>query len=104
VSLRHSKESGEFEREIGQLEGVLDCHHVTGGYSLMLKVKTDNTSSLEQLISQIHSIAGVDHTETMVVLSTHTERTQIHLPLEDAPPGRRVHHIDEGPVTRLRGI
>ena len=41
-----------------------------------LKIKTDNTSSLERLISTIRSIEGVSRTETMVVLSTHTERSQ----------------------------
>ena len=53
---------------------MLECHHVTGQHTLMLKVKTDNTSSLERLISAIRSIEGVARTETMVVLSTHTER------------------------------
>ena len=56
---------------------MLECHHVTGEHTLLLKVKTDNTSSLEELISTIRSIEGVTRTETMVVLSTHTERTQI---------------------------
>ena len=53
---------------------MLECHHVTGGYTLLLKVKTANTSTLEELISHIRSIEGVARTETMVVLSTHTER------------------------------
>ena len=34
-----------------RLDDVLECHHVTGEYTLLLKVKTANTSSLEQLIS-----------------------------------------------------
>ncbi len=53
---------------------MLECHHVTGGYTLLLKVKTANTSTLEELISHLRSIEGVTRTETMVVLSTHTER------------------------------
>jgi DNA-binding Lrp family transcriptional regulator len=54
---------------------------------LLLKIKTANTSSLEELISKIRSIEGVDRTETMVVLSTHTERTQIpiHFNANQAP-------------------
>lgn len=80
VLISHPKLIGEFEQEISQLDGVLECHHVTGQHTLLLKVKTENTSTLEQLISSIRSIEGVDRTETMVVLSTHTERTQIGLP------------------------
>ena len=45
----------------------------------MLKVKTANTETLERLIDRIRSIDGVARTETMVVLSTHTERTRIAL-------------------------
>ena len=33
-----------------------------------------DTSSLEELIRQVRAIPGVARTETMVVLSTHTER------------------------------
>ena len=44
---------------------------------MLLKVKTANTATLEELIRTIRLIEGVTRTETMVVLSTHTERTQI---------------------------
>jgi len=50
------------------LDDVLECHHVTGEHTLMMKIKTENTSSLERLISAIRSIEGVARTETMVVL------------------------------------
>jgi len=77
VSVNHPRMLEEFERTVQELSDVLECHHVTGQHTLLLKVKTDNTSSLERLISTIRSIAGVERTETMVVLSTHTERVQI---------------------------
>ena len=67
------------ERQLVALNGVLECHHVTGEYTLLLKVKTVNTSSLEALISRLRSIDGVEKTETMVVLSTNTERSQLRL-------------------------
>jgi len=51
-------------------------------------VKTRNTSSLEALIKAIRSIDGVIRTETMVVLSTHTERTQLALRDRERPPRR----------------
>ena len=76
----------EFERQVAALPDVLECHHVTGAFTLLLKVKTANTSTLERLISQIRSLAGVGRTETMVVLSTHTERVRLPLhPVESAP-------------------
>lgn len=77
VSINHPRRLGQFEKIVESLDDVLECHHVTGQHALLLKVKTHNTSSLEQLISRIRSIEGVERTETMVVLSTHTERSQI---------------------------
>jgi Lrp/AsnC family leucine-responsive transcriptional regulator len=86
VLIGHPNVIGDFERQVTALRDVLECHHVTGEYTLLLKVKTANTSSLERLISQIRSLAGVARTETMVVLSTHTERVQLGLhPAEPAP-------------------
>ncbi len=96
VSVSHPRMLEEFERTVAELNDVLECHHVTGQHTLLLKVKTDNTSALERLISAIRSIAGVDRTETMVVLSTHTERVQIHLdsaePPEESGSSRRPRH------------
>jgi len=79
VIISHPNLIGDFERQVVALDDVLECHHVTGEHTLLLKVKTANTSSLEGLISQIRSIEGVARTNTMVVLSTHTERAQLAL-------------------------
>ncbi len=76
------------ETEVAAMDEVLECHHVTGGYTLMLKVKTRNTESLEQLIDSVRGVEGVARTETMVVLSTHTERTRIFLGADDEFPER----------------
>jgi Lrp/AsnC family leucine-responsive transcriptional regulator len=88
VSISHPSGIGAFEREIAHVEDVLDCHHVTGNHTLMLKVKTESTETLERLIDRMRSIEGVNRTETMVVLSTHTERTRIRLEPEIAEPRR----------------
>jgi Lrp/AsnC family leucine-responsive transcriptional regulator len=87
---------GTFENQLVALDGVLECHHVTGEYTLLLKVKTSNTSSLEGLIRQIRSLDGVARTETMVVLSTHTERVQLGLhPPASTPPVKRARRNGE---------
>jgi Lrp/AsnC family transcriptional regulator, leucine-responsive regulatory protein len=69
----------QLEAQIAAFEEVLESHHVTGAYTMLLKVKTQNTESLEQLISRIRLIDGVTRTETLVVLSTRLERTLIPL-------------------------
>jgi len=74
----------QFEQQLVALGDVLECHHVTGEYTLLLKVKTANTTSLERLISRIRALSGVIRTETTVVLSTLAERTT--LAVGDAEP------------------
>src|SRR5581483_2047530 len=50
VIIGHPSVIGTFEQQVVALDDVLECHHVTGEYTLLLKVKTANTSSLERLI------------------------------------------------------
>ncbi len=101
VSISHPKTIPLFEQTVDLLEDVLECHHVTGQHTLLLKVKTNNTSSLERLISTIRSIEGVSRTETMVVLSTHTERGLIAVRERTETPdgnGRRHRHAASRPA------
>ncbi len=81
VSMNYPKMIESFERAVARVPAVLECHHVTGAHSLLLKVKTRNTRSLESLLSRIRAIDGVQRTDTMVVFSTRTERTQV--PVDD---------------------
>lgn len=93
VSIGHPKTIGLFEQTVELLDDVLECHHVTGEHTVLLKVKTRNTSTLEELIRTIRLIEGVTRTETMVVLSTHTERTQIAVHGEEhSEPGNGRRH------------
>ena len=92
VSTAQPRAIGAVEREISAIDDVLECHHVTGAHTLMLKVKTQNTETLEKVIDTIRSIDDVTRTETNVVLSTHAERPHISLQTSrefDARPGRR---------------
>jgi Lrp/AsnC family leucine-responsive transcriptional regulator len=90
VSVTSPRALASFEQVVEHIDEVLECHHVTGAWSLMLKVKADDTEGLERVIDTLRELEGVTRTETMVVLSTQTERTRIPLPvLEDAPPPRR---------------
>lgn len=66
-----------FEQSLPELGDVLECHHVTGGPSLLLKVKTRSTETLQNLIRTLRALPGVERTETNVVLSTMVERSGI---------------------------
>jgi Lrp/AsnC family leucine-responsive transcriptional regulator len=103
VSITHPKRIVKFEAAIDALEDVLECHHVTGEHTFLLKVKTEDTSSLERLISTIRSIDGVECTETTVVLSTHSERTQLPLRQKGVQPVRRSRRNGDKQATECEG-
>ena len=79
LSINFPKNIDEFTRFVQGLDGVLECHHVTGRHSLLLKVKAPNTSALEGLIAQLQHLDAVERTETTVVLSTRKELTAVPL-------------------------
>ena len=70
VSISHQRYIDGFSSHVKGHEDVLECHHVTGDESFILKVKTANTVSLEMLLAEIRSMEGVTRTVTKVVLST----------------------------------
>jgi len=103
VSISHPTLIAAFEKAVAKVDDVLECHHVTGHHTLLMKVKTENTSTLETLIRALRSMEGVERTETMVVFSTHTERTQIALGNVDAVDSRRPRRNGHKPTSHLKG-
>ncbi len=93
VSVDRAHAIGRLETQIVAISDVLECHHVTGAHTLMVKAKTRNTQALEELIESIRSLEGVTRTETTVVLSTAVERSGIALGPSDefAPSPTRPH-------------
>ncbi len=62
------------------LEEVLECHRVAGADSYLLKVRTENTASLDSLLVEtLRTIAGVTRTHTTIVLSSVKETTRVHV-------------------------
>jgi Lrp/AsnC family transcriptional regulator, leucine-responsive regulatory protein len=79
VSIGHQRDINGFAVQMVQYPDVLECHHVTGEESFILKVKSANTASLEKLLGEIRSLEGVTRTVTSVVLSTAKEGQAIEL-------------------------
>ncbi len=52
---------------------ILECHSITGDGSHMLKIRTENTASFEQLLSRIQSWGGVTKSRSNIVLSSFKE-------------------------------
>lgn len=97
VGISHPHQIADFEEAVRLLPDVLECHHVTGRHTLIVKLRTENTASLHELISKIRGLPGVERTESMIVLETQFERQHVAPPEQDEPEEERT------PRRRTRG-
>jgi Lrp/AsnC family leucine-responsive transcriptional regulator len=89
VLLDHPKHDQSFQEAMEKRPEVLECHHVVGPYSYILKVKVGDTAALEDLLARrIKALPGVSQTVTVVVLSTSKEDTAIEIPLPSLAESR----------------
>lgn len=78
VLLERPEHDAPFVAAMAELPEVQECHHVTGDYAYLLKVRTHGTKSLERLIAgSIKSLPGVVRTLTLVALSTPKENAAL---------------------------
>ncbi len=80
ISVKYPKYFRGFISEVRQLPEVLECHRITGNHSCLLKVRVEDSQSLDSLLTErIGGIEGVIHTCTEIVLSTMKEETKLDL-------------------------
>jgi len=79
VSVDSSKHYNSFLDHAHANDDILECHAVTGEGSHLLKIRTENTATLEKLLAKIQSWQGVTGTRTSVVLSTSKETTRLKI-------------------------
>ncbi len=55
-------------------DDIVECYHVTGDFTLLLKVITKNTNTLAGIIRKLRELPGVASTNTILVFSTMINR------------------------------
>ena len=69
VNLTHEKTHEEVFQKIMEIPEIVECHHITGKYSLLVKIFTRNNEHLKQiLVEKIQSILEITSTETFISL------------------------------------
>lgn len=69
VNLNANSSHEEVFEKIMQIPEIVECHHISGKYSLFVKVFTKNNEHLKKVIvEQIQSIVEVTSTETFISL------------------------------------
>ncbi len=68
----------EFLKKIAAAPEVLECHHVTGGWNYLLKVRVRGTHALEAFLGNVlKQVKGLQRTETLIVLSSPKETMEL---------------------------
>jgi len=84
VFFEHPRFEPAFLARVLKLNEVLECHHITGEFSLLLKVRVADMRALQHLLlRRLGGQQGVRQTRTVMVLSTAKEDTYV----DPAPEG-----------------
>ena len=76
ISLTDVKMMDNVLNELRKIPEIVECHSITGAYSLLVKIYTkDNRHLMKLILERISTIQGVSHTETMhISLNEHFRR------------------------------
>lgn len=76
VFIEHPKSEPAFIQKLLALDEVQECHHITGEFSLLIKVRVRDIDGLQRLLlDELNPMEGVRQTRTSLVLSTVKEES-----------------------------
>ena len=74
VGWTNPKVEPAFLKKIKASPAVLECHHITGAWNYLLKVRVATTRDLEKFLAEtVKAVEGVERTETIITLSSAKE-------------------------------
>lgn len=78
VDIDHPRHFAGFAQRVMAMDEVLECHRVAGEESYVLKIRTENTGTLDRLlVERLRGIPGVTRTNTTIVLASVKEETRV---------------------------
>ncbi len=73
-----SPKNGDRFAELVKAESeIKECYYITGDFDYSLKILTENTRTLEKLLTRVKNAPGVVKTQTIVILSTITDNPSV---------------------------
>jgi Lrp/AsnC family transcriptional regulator for asnA, asnC and gidA len=70
----------EVVEELRKIPEITQCHYITGGYSIFIKIFTRNNEDLKHVLhDKVQAIQGISRTETFISLEESFNR---HIPLQ----------------------
>ena len=78
VFIEHPRFEAAFIAKAQTMDEVQEVHHITGEFSLLLKIRTSGMETLQKLlIHQLNALEGVRQTRTVLALSTSKEESYV---------------------------
>jgi len=91
VGIGDMRQEREFRTRMAACAEVLECHHIAGDYSYLLKLRLTGPGHFERFLSeQVKSIGGIQRTHSVIALSTVKETHTVDTRAVDTsvPAGR----------------
>jgi Lrp/AsnC family leucine-responsive transcriptional regulator len=86
VFIEHPRHEAGFIERVRAMNEIQEVHHITGEFSLLLKLRVPDMESLQRLlIHRINAIEGVRQTRTVIALSTSKEESFVPTGEGDTP-------------------
>lgn len=70
VALREDSDEAEFRRYADAHPAILECHHVTGAWSYLVKIRVSATTEIEAFLAELKARRFLGRSETIVALSS----------------------------------
>ena len=77
LTLKRPEENHKFLDFIQNESEILACHYLTGDFDYMIRIVTENSQRLEELLSKIKRTQEVARTRTIIALSTIKEKHSV---------------------------
>jgi Lrp/AsnC family transcriptional regulator, leucine-responsive regulatory protein len=79
ITLESSKYTDKFNQFVNAEDEIVECYYLAGDFDYVLKIITDNTLTLENILNKIKGVSGIQKTRTIVTLSNIKNKHSITL-------------------------
>lgn len=70
IALREDADEAAFRRHAEATPAILECHHVTGGWSYLIKLRVNATPEIEGFLADLKARKFLGRSETVIALSS----------------------------------
>jgi Lrp/AsnC family transcriptional regulator, leucine-responsive regulatory protein len=78
IALREDADEEGFRSYARENTAILECHHVTGAWSYLIKLRVGATPEIEGFLAQLKAQKFLGRSETMIVLSSPVADAFVH--------------------------